>query len=597
MNLTVQALVAVAPILLAGGLLVGFRLAAKYAMPAVYVAAAVLAWLVWRVDARHIAASTIQGLFITFDILLIIFGAILLLKTLERSGGVAAIRRSFHDISDDRRVQVVIIAWLFGSFIEGAAGFGTPAAVAAPLMVALGFPATAAVMIGMMIQSTAVTFGAVGTPILIGVTEGLSSPELSARLAAAGLSFEDYRQTITIYAACLHGITGTLMPTLMVMMMTRFFGAKKSWTEGLSVLPFAIFGGLAFTVPYTLTGVLLGPEFPSLLGAAVGLMVVTFAARRHFLVPKDTWDFPTAGTWPADWLGLEPTGSQHDGAGRRIPIGLAWAPYALLAGLLVITRLRQLPVGDLLRTARIAWVAILGTEITASTTPLYLPATMLLIAVAATWLLHRMNGRQITGALRDSSRVLLGAGFVLLFTVPMVRIYINSGINNFELAGGATLPSMPIAMAAWVADHVGRIWPFFAPAVGALGAFIAGSNTVSNLMFSLFQHGVATQLAISAAVVVALQAVGAAAGNMIAIHNVVAASATVGLMGQEGNTLRKTILPTLYYLLVVGTLGLITIYGLKASDPLVAGQGGEPVEQVVCDSTRPATTSAPLLRR
>ncbi|NIR45777.1 MAG: L-lactate permease, partial [Gemmatimonadetes bacterium] len=122
MSLSAQALIAVAPILLAGLLLVGFRVAAKYAMPAVYISAAALAWALWKVDARHIAASTIQGLFITFDILLIIFGAILLLKTLEHSGGVAAIRRSFHGISDDRRVQVVIIAWLFGSFIEGAAG-------------------------------------------------------------------------------------------------------------------------------------------------------------------------------------------------------------------------------------------------------------------------------------------------------------------------------------------------------------------------------------------------------------------------------------------------------------------------------------------
>jgi lactate permease len=117
-------------------------------------------------------------------------------------------------------------------------------------------------------------------------------------------------------------------------------------------------------------------------------------------------------------------------------------------------------------------------------------------------------------------------------------------------------------MATWVAENVGNVWPLFAPTIGALGAFIAGSNTVSNLMFSLFQHGVATQLAISGAMVVALQAVGAAAGNMIAIHNVVAASATVGLLGQEGATLRKTILPTLYYLAIVGMLGLLAIYVL-----------------------------------
>jgi len=565
MTLSLQALVAITPILLAGILLVGFRIAAKWAMPAVYVVAVILAWAVWKVEFRHIAASSVQGLFITFDILLIIFGAILLLKTLERSGGVAAIRRSFNGISDDRRVQIVIVAWLFGSFIEGAAGFGTPAAVAAPLMVALGFPVTAAVMLGMMIQSTAVTFGAAGTPMMIGVTDGLASPEISAQLSAAGLSFAEYRQTITNYVVVLHGIAGTLMPTLMVVMMTRFFGAKKSWTEGLSIVPFTIFGGLAFTVPYMLTGFSLGPEFPSLLGSAVGLTMVIFAARRGFLVPKDTWDFPKKNDWPEEWHSpLEPA-DEPGQSERRIPIAAAWAPYGVLALLLVLSRLRQLPVGEFLQRVRISWPDIFSTGVTGSTTPFYLPATMLVCAVIVTWFLHRMKWQQISSAFHDSRKTILGAGFVLLFTVPMVRVYINSGVNSYEFLDGATLPSMPIAMATWVAENVGNVWPLFAPTIGALGAFIAGSNTVSNLMFSLFQHGVATQLAISGAMVVALQAVGAAAGNMIAIHNVVAASATVGLLGQEGATLRKTILPTIYYLAVVGTLGIVAVYVLGVS--------------------------------
>ena len=124
-------------------------------------------------------------------------------------------------------------------------------------------------------------------------------------------------------------------------------------------------------------------------------------------------------------------------------------------------------------------------------------------------------------------------------------------------------------MAEWVSLNVGAVWPFFAPFIGALGAFIAGSNTVSNLMFSLFQHGVATALGVSAAMIVALQAVGAAAGNMIAIHNVVAASATVGLLGQEGATLRRTILPTIYYLVATGVLGFIAIHVLDVTNPLV----------------------------
>ncbi|MBN1350504.1 L-lactate permease [candidate division KSB1 bacterium] len=553
MTLTIQAALAVAPIVVAAVLLVGLRWQAKWAMPIVYVLTAIIALAIWDVDWMRVAASTIQGLFITFDILWIIFGAILLLNTLKHSGAVTAIRSGFTSISSDRRVQVIIIAWLFGSFIEGAAGFGTPAAIAAPLMVALGFPAMAAVMLGMMIQSTAVTFGACGTPILIGVRGGLENPELTANLATAGVSFDQYLGKIAANSAIFHGITGTLIPLLMIVMMTRFFGRKKSWSEGLSILPFAIFGGLAFTIPYTLTGIFLGPEFPSLIGSLIGLAIVTFAARKKFLLPNDTWDFAPQTQWDSAWNGqikIELDNQQ----GKTMSTWLAWSPYVLVALLLVLSRLPQLPFGSLLKSVTIQWEDVLGTGITPSSQPFYLPGTILLFVVAVTFFLHRMKPTELKAAVTESGKILLGAGFVLIFTVPMVRIYMNSGVNS------PGLPAMPVAMAQWVAENVGRVWPLFAPSIGALGAFIAGSNTVSNLMFSLFQHSVARTLGISTTVVVALQAVGAAAGNMIAIHNVVAASATVGLLGKEGLTLRKTILPTLYYVTLVGLLGLIAVY-------------------------------------
>ena len=559
------AILASLPILLGGVLLVGLRMPAKWAMPLVYATAVAIALGVWSMPATDVAASTIQGLFLTFDLLLIIFGAILLLNTLERSGGVAAIRRSFHGISDDRRVQVVIIAWLFGSFIEGAAGFGTPAAVAAPLMVAMGFPAAGAVMIGMMIQSTPVTFGAVGTPVLVGVQGGVASPEFMLALTEADATLDEYVRAVTTRAAILHAMAGILMPTLMVMMMTRFFGENKSWAEGLSVFPFALFGGVAFTVPYAVTAWLLGPEFPSMLGALVGLAIVSLAARKRFLLPTDTWDFPERGAWPSEWVsGLE-VASEEVGEDPDMSAVKAWVPYLLLAVLLVLSRLPWLPLGAALRSVSIQWSEIFGTSVSAATTPLYLPGTILIVVVVITGILHRMSCAALRSAVVESSRVLVGAGFVLVFTVPMVRVYINSGVN------AAGLASMPLTMAAWVAENVGGIWPLFAGVTGALGAFIAGSNTVSNLMFAAFQHGVATSLAISSSMVVALQAVGAAAGNMVAIHNVVAASATVGLLGREGSTLRKTILPTVYYLTVIGLLGIAAVYALRVTGPLWAG--------------------------
>ena len=149
MSLGLQSFLAVLPILTAAVLLVGFRWPAKWAMPICYAVAVIISFLFWQVDLVRILASTIQGLFITADILFIIFGAILLLNTLKHSGAISAIRNGFTRISPDRRIQVVLTAWLFGAFIEGASGFGTPAAIAAPLMVAIGFPALGAVMIAM----------------------------------------------------------------------------------------------------------------------------------------------------------------------------------------------------------------------------------------------------------------------------------------------------------------------------------------------------------------------------------------------------------------------------------------------------------------
>ena len=559
----ILALLAFSPILLAAILLVGLRWPAKRAMPLVYLLTAGIGLYVWEMSLNRVLASTLQGLIITLGVLWIIFGAILLLNTLKHSGGITAIRAGFAVISPDRRIQAIIIAWLFGCFIEGASGFGTPAAIAAPLLVAIGFPALAAVMLGMMVQSTPVSFGAVGTPIIIGVNSGLDSASLGARLVEQGSSWEVFLQLITSNVAIIHAIVGTVMPLLMVLMLTRFFGKEKSWKAGFEVLPFALFAGLAFTIPYAATGVFLGPEFPSLAGGLIGLAIVTTAARFGFLMPKNTWDFADAKDWPSEWLGsvemkLDQLTAKPMGTLR------AWLPYVLVGLLLVISRVFP-EVSAALKSVVLVFPDLLGeTGIKADFMPLYLPGGILVAVVIATFFLHGMKLRDLGTAVGESSKVLLGAGFVLLFTVPMVRILINSGVNASEL------PSMPIAMAQWVADSVGSIYPLLAPSVGALGAFIAGSNTVSNMMLSQFQFGVAESLGISGALIVAVQAIGAAAGNMVAIHNVVAASATVGLLGREGTTLRKTVWPTFYYILLTGLIALFAIYVLGVSDPLVA---------------------------
>ncbi|WP_323881904.1 L-lactate permease [Aeromonas caviae] len=559
---TLLALVAFSPILVAAVLLVGLNWPAKRAMPVAFLLTVFIALWGWQMSPTRVFASTLQGLVITVTVLWIVFGAILMLNTLKHTGAITAIRGGFTNISPDRRIQAIIIAWCFGAFIEGASGFGTPAAIAAPLLVAIGFPALAAVLLGMMIQSTPVSFGAVGTPILVGINKGLDNQAIGQTLSAGGSSWDIYLQQVTTNVALIHATVGTLMPVLMVMMLTRFFGRNRSWTEGLSILPFAIFAGFAFTVPYALTGMLLGPEFPSLIGGLVGLALVVTAARAGFLVPKNSWDFAPENEWPAEWLGSLKL-DLKEAAGRPMSLMLAWLPYVALALLLVASRVSPEFKASLLSVS-LAFTDLLGEKgVSASIEPLYLPGGLLVLcALLATWL----QSRSLTPfgrALGESSRTLIGAGFVLIFTVPMVRIFINSGVN------GADLASMPVTTANFAAGLVGEFFPALSATIGALGAFIAGSNTVSNMMFSQFQFEVAQTLGVSTAAMLALQAVGAAAGNMIAIHNVVAASATVGLLGREGATLRKTALPTLYYLLVTGLIGLALMYSFHISDALL----------------------------
>lgn len=515
----------------------------------------VIAWGVWRVKMPVIIASSIQGVLLAISLLYIVFGALLLLATLTQSGAFGAIREACTKISPDRRIQAIIIGWLFGSFIEGSAGFGTPAAICAPLLLALGFPAMAAVMVGLIIQSTPVSFGAAGTPILIGVSGGLDSSLVHDYLALEGIGFSQYLNAIAIRVAAIHALTGTLVPLFLCSMLTGFFGARKSFREGLAVWKFALFSSASLTVPYYLSAYFLGPEFPSLLGPAFGLTLVISVSRMGWLAPATHWDFPPRDQWNADWMGQI---NAKEAGSSNMNIIKAGFPYALVAIFLLITRLPALGLQQKLSRIQVGPIDILGTGIGQQIQPFYLPGFMFIVVCLITYGLHGMTWQGIRFSWASASKQIQGAMVALLFAIPMVRLFINSGAS-FNLSG---LESMPLTLAHGAAAAAGGTWPFFAPWIGALGAFAAGSNTVSNLMFSLFQFATAQQIQVEALTVVAAQAVGGAAGNMITVHNVVAASATVGLLGREGSLIRLTLIPMSYYCLMAGALAFLWNAGI-----------------------------------
>lgn len=545
-------LMALAPILTVFFFLVILRWPAKKAMPLALIVATIMALFVWQVSGTVIAASIIQGLAICIAILWIVFGALFMLNTLTNSGAIAAIRAGFMDITPDRRIQAMIIAWCFGAFIEGAAGFGTPAAVCAPLLMALGFPAMGAVTVALIIQSTPVTFGAVGTPVLLGVKTGLDNPMVHELLGKNGIAFMDYVFEIGATAALVHGLIGVMIPTFLAVILTRFFGKEKSIAKGLEVLPFGIFAGLAFTVPYFLVAWFLGPEFPSLIGGLVGLSLVTIAAKNNFLTPKTPWDFDDRENWPKHWMGTwEPKFAK---APEHMTLLKAWSPYILVGLFLVLSR-KVGAIKGALASVAIPVTDLFGTGIGYVIKPLYVPGFVFVCAIACAYFIQKMEFSALKDAAAKAGKTTLQASFALGFAIPMVRVFINSG-TKYNASG---LESMPLELANGVAAMAGSAWTGFAAVIGSMGAFIAGSNTVSNMMFSLFQFGVAAQIDVPQSVIVALQAVGGAAGNMITVHNVVAAAAVVGLMDREGEIIRKTLIPLTYYLIMAGIIGTVLV--------------------------------------
>ncbi|MFA7744427.1 L-lactate permease [Salinicoccus roseus] len=547
-------LLSLLPILSIFFFLVVLRWSAKKGMLYSFIITVLIAYFGWQMGVVSISAAALKGVMTALEVGVIVFGAVLLLNVLKESGAVDTIRSSFTSISPDRRVQAIIVAWLFGTFLEGAAGWGAPATIVGPLLIALGFPALAAVMIALMLQSTPVSYGAVGTPILVGVNTSLENqPVVDSYLGGTGQEMSRFIFDVGGQVSIFHAIVGLFIPLLMSAMLTKFFGKNRSFREGFAVWPFAIFAGLAFVIPFTLVANFLGPEFPSLLGGLVGMAIVIPMAKKGFLMPKQTFDFEPRETWQKSWFSDI---SAEVGPAKEISMVKAWLPYVLVALLLVITRVEALGLKPLVSGWVVAFEDIFGTGINHSFTPFMIPGVVFIVVAVFTGWLHKVDGKGMANAFRLSGRTILAAMAALIVSVPLVQVFINSGIND------AGFDSMPLVLAQGAANLFGDSWPLISPAIGAMGAFAAGSNTVSNMMFGLFQFGVADEIGANPLYIVALQAVGGAAGNMICVHNVVAASAAAGLIGKEGTLISRLLIPTAFYLVLAGAVGYVWVNGL-----------------------------------
>ncbi|WP_020007203.1 L-lactate permease [Salinicoccus albus] len=511
-------------------LLVLLRMSAIKGMSISTVVVIVLAMSVWGMNGHVIASSILEGIHRTLTILFIMFGALVLLNTLRNTGAVNRINQGFQSISRDMRVQLIFVAFLFGSLIEGAAGFGTPAMVTAPLMLALGFKPLAAVATALIADSTAVAFGAVGTPVLVGLS---TLPEAST----------DFYQDVGLTTTLIDLFGGIFIPLILVLVLTVFFGKGNAIKNTLVMLPWTLLIGVTYNGSAVAYAFLFGPEFVAILGSLTGIIVATITAKKGWLLPNSVW--------------TEAMQADSDTGNEQSEMGLikAWLPYIIVVLLLLATRIVPWIEEFTLSAIDLTWSNILGIEGIASEWELlHSPGTLLTLAAVLALPVQRKPFSDFGQSVKQSLSTIKGTAVTLTATLAMVHVFSNSGLNMNDLM------SMPEYIAQGMAETFDTMWIFVAPFLGGLGSFITGSATVSTLTFSPVQFNIAEATGSNVNVVLGAQLVGSGAGNMIAIHNAVAASAVVGMQGEEGNVIRKTLGPALLYMVLVGIGGFIIMW-------------------------------------
>lgn len=525
-----MAFIAFIPLITALILMMVFNLSAKICLFISWILSLAISFVLRGTDPISLLAVSLYGALNSIDVLIIITGAILLMNTLKASGASSAINRGFMNICPDKRILACIIGFSFCSFIEAAAGFGTPAALSGPLMVSLGFPPLAAAMIALAFDSASVSFGAVGTPV-------------TSSLSALGLmENQEFISEFSKWTALPHSVMSTFLPLIVLMLTTKFFGRERSVKPALKAMPFAIFSGLSFAVPLSVIAVFSGYEFASLIASLISIAVSVIAARMGFLVPKESWDFGNPSDWDKDWLANK---SIPNNENSKMRLYLAWLPYILIAVILVVTRIPQLKIKGLLTSAKPFVISInnlLGFDnLNWSLKWAYLPGTFFVLASLITNIIHKMNRKMIVSSWKDTIRQIMGAAPALIFGMALVEVMKQK--NDFDIS---MLDEMANAL-----SMVGKnIFVFISPFIGVLGSFVSGSATVSMNLFSNLQFSTSSALGIPAVYAISMQCIGAAVGNMVCINNAVAASATIGISGREGRLIRLNIIPLLIYCLV-----------------------------------------------
>jgi len=509
-DLALQAGLAALPIVTILVMILGFRASAAVAGWAGLLVALPVAWTAFGFGTALYpgagpvavaAGAMVEAVFVAATILWIIVPALCIYELQRRTGALEVLQASIGRISDDPRIVVIMVAWFFALFMEGAAAFGSTIALAAPFLVGYGYRPVEAIAIVLVGHAVGASFGALGTPV-IPMTD------------ATGLSPVTLSAAIGLY----HGLLGWLLLGAVM-----FYSARALQADG-TVAPrggwgWTVLAAVLFLAPFYMISRFVGPELSNMVGAAAGGLMFVLLYRT---------------------LGRPGTLSRVASApatALKMPVLRAAAPYLILIALVLVTRLIP-PVREVL--SRVVWEWSLFDIFGASFQPLYQPGTLLFAALVLGALVKGARLADVGAAVGQSLRQVapVSVALVAMLGVSQVMDYARM-IDSLATAAAAL---------------AGGSWPLVAPFVGVLGTFMTGSATASNILFTELQETTAQSLGLPREVVLGVHGFGSGAGNAIALQNIIAGGATVGLSGQEGQVLRRTLPVCLLYTALGGVI-------------------------------------------
>jgi len=484
-----------------------------------------------------LAAAGYGFLYGLWPIAWIIVAAVFLYKLTVKSGQFEVIRSSVLSITDDQRLQVLLIGFCFGAFLEGAAGFGAPVAITAALLVGLGFNPLYAAGLCLIANTAPVAFGALGIPIIVaGQVTGIDAFHIGAMTG---------RQL---------PLLSLFVPFWLVFMMDGLRGVKETW-------PAALVAGLSFAVTQYFTSNFIGPELPDITSALASLICLTLFLKVW--QPKRSFAEAKGSVGAAV---VQPSGSQPTPYSFG-EIFKAWSPFLILTVLVTIWTLKPFkaafaPGGAMYNFVFNFAIPHLDQLVIKTapivTAPTAMPAVFKLDPISAT-----------------GTAIFLSA----LISMAVLKINFKTGLTTFketfwELRWPILSIGMVLAFAfvtnysgmsstmALVLAGTGAAFPFFSPFLGWLGVFLTGSDTSSNALFSSLQATTAHQIGVNDTLLVAANTSGGVTGKMISPQSIAVACAATGLVGKESDLFRFTVKHSLFFATIVGVITLVQAYWL-----------------------------------